>query len=254
MLTSKKPWNSTTKSKKVEPFIPSPSPQSTKKTRQSSNSAIAVASKPKPSPKPISNTPKPVTTQFKSKSQIIQEFTTLIETKNYNDGDLRSTLKKLRLLIYKHGIPNVQTRHGSLRSCIWKVLLNVYRIDSIEYISLLSKGPCPVYEKIDNDVFRTLATDKDFKSVVTNEMIARVLHAFVWKISSQPKSRLVNLTFSYVQGMNVLLAPFLYVMPELEAYGCFSNFILNHCPLYVQVPYYLIIAIIRRSPLWFKTS
>jgi cell cycle arrest protein BUB2 len=41
--------------------------------------------------------------------------------------------------------------------------------------------------------------------------------------------------FSYVQGMNVLLAPFLYVMPsELEAFHCFCRFIEVGCPTYVQ--------------------
>jgi hypothetical protein len=38
-----------------------------------------------------------------------------------------------------------------------------------------------------------------------------------------------------VQGMNVLAAPFLYTMPsELEAFFCFSKFIEESCPLYVQ--------------------
>jgi len=35
--------------------------------------------------------------------------------------------------------------------------------------------------------------------------------------------------------MNVLAAPFLYTMPsELEAFYCFSKFIEESCPLYVQ--------------------
>lgn len=42
-------------------------------------------------------------------------------------------------------------------------------------------------------------------------------------------------SFTYVQGMNVLAAPFLYTMPsELEAFYCFSNFIEVMCPSYVQ--------------------
>lgn len=41
--------------------------------------------------------------------------------------------------------------------------------------------------------------------------------------------------FKYVQGMNVLSAPFLFTMPsQLEAFQCFSTFIENGCPLYVQ--------------------
>ena len=37
----------------------------------------------------------------------------------------------------------------------------------------------------------------------------------------------------YVQGMNVLAAPFLYVMPELDAFTAFSALISKHCPRYV---------------------
>lgn len=38
----------------------------------------------------------------------------------------------------------------------------------------------------------------------------------------------------YVQGMNVLCAPLLYVMPwELEAFACFSALVEEHCPTYV---------------------
>jgi cell cycle arrest protein BUB2 len=44
-----------------------------------------------------------------------------------------------------------------------------------------------------------------------------------------------DLGFTYVQGMNVLAAPFLYTLPsELEAFYCFSKFIEVSCPLYVQ--------------------
>jgi cell cycle arrest protein BUB2 len=36
-------------------------------------------------------------------------------------------------------------------------------------------------------------------------------------------------------GMNVLAAPFLYVMPsEIEAYACFTSFLETCCPTYVQ--------------------
>lgn len=44
-----------------------------------------------------------------------------------------------------------------------------------------------------------------------------------------------HLGFTYVQGMNVLAAPFLYTMPsEVEAFFCFAKFIEESCPLYVQ--------------------
>lgn len=38
----------------------------------------------------------------------------------------------------------------------------------------------------------------------------------------------------YVQGMNVLLGPILFVMPELDAYRTFSCLMKSHCPRYAQ--------------------
>lgn len=53
--------------------------------------------------------------------------------------------------------------------------------------------------------------------------------------SSLDRQETQQLGFTYVQGMNVLAAPFLYTMPsELEAFFCFSKFIEESCPLYVQ--------------------
>jgi Rab-GTPase-TBC domain len=83
-------------------------------------------------------------------------------------------------------------------------------------------------------------------------MLVRLLDAFVWRNHGNPHphsiasdahlKRLIDrqessqqLGFTYVQGMNVLAAPFLYTMPsELEAFFCFSKFIEESCPLYVQ--------------------
>ena len=36
----------------------------------------------------------------------------------------------------------------------------------------------------------------------------------------------------YVQGMNVVCAVFLYVMPELDAFHCFEALIKQHCAAY----------------------
>lgn len=43
-----------------------------------------------------------------------------------------------------------------------------------------------------------------------------------------------GVSFTYVQGMNVLAAPFLYTMSEMEAFYSYSNFLKFCCPLYVQ--------------------
>ncbi|EGF83330.1 hypothetical protein BATDEDRAFT_8123, partial [Batrachochytrium dendrobatidis JAM81] len=121
-----------------------------------------------------------------------------------------------------------------LRGRVWKALMGIYRISALEYTTLVQRGSCSVAEKIQNDTFRTLMTDKSFQSRVSNDMLTRILSAFVWKAQDQPPSRLINMRFSYVQGMNVLAAPFLYVLPELDAFYAFNTFIHNSCPLYVQ--------------------
>lgn len=132
----------------------------------------------------------------------------------------------------------------SLRGRVWKSLLGVYRVSATEYLHLVSKGPCSVYSKIRNDTFRTLATNKKFKARVTDDILARILNAFVWKVEkyankslnfqSKAESNSSILNCTYVQGMNVLLAPFTYVMPEVDAFYAFATFIEQCCPLYVQ--------------------
>lgn len=81
-------------------------------------------------------------------------------------------------------------------------------------------------------------------------MLVRLLDAFVWRNHGSPllsppssiscplvtdREDSQRLGFTYVQGMNVLAAPFLYTMPsEVEAFFCFAKFIEESCPLYVQ--------------------
>jgi hypothetical protein len=82
-------------------------------------------------------------------------------------------------------------------------------------------------------LYSTLATDRGFKERVREDMLIRLLDAFVWK--NQDNAEEGRMAFGYVQGMNVLAAPFLYIMPsEIEAFYTFSKFIEQCCPLYVQ--------------------
>ncbi|ORY39587.1 TBC-domain-containing protein [Rhizoclosmatium globosum] len=149
---------------------------------------------------------------------------------------MRANLRTLRHLILTQGIPHSPTPlpPQDLRCRIWKLLLGVYKTSADEYVALVSKGPSPVFDKIKNDAFRTLMGDKGFGKVVEEGMLVRVLNAFAWRAKDYPTSRLINLQFSYVQGMNVLAAPFLYIMPELDAFYTFATFIHHTCPLYVQ--------------------
>ncbi|KAG8997514.1 hypothetical protein FRB94_007639 [Tulasnella sp. JGI-2019a] len=155
-----------------------------------------------------------------------------LSTKFRSQADVDDGIRKLRRLIIADGIPS--STDASLRPRIWKLLLGITgSLSSDVYISYVTKGPCAVREKIQNDTFRTLATDRGFKDKVSEDMLVRLLDAFVWR--SHERQDHSTLDFTYVQGMNVLAAPFLYTMPsEIEAFACFSKFIEVHCPLYVQ--------------------
>lgn len=129
------------------------------------------------------------------------------------------------------------------RSIVWKLLLDIPCLDIATYLSLVAKGKSPSHEKIRNDTFRTLATDQGFKERVKEEKLIRLLDAFVWKHfddeaagDGQAEAEAAGYyEFSYVQGMNVLAAPFLYAcQSEVEAFRCFARFIEYCCPLYVQ--------------------
>lgn len=119
--------------------------------------------------------------------------------------------------------------------------------------------------KIRNDTFRTLATDPLFKRRVTEASLIRLLNAVAWKLhdaqnAQEQSSRRRELDSNtptieeeptgattagpceggaksaiYVQGMNVLCAPFLYAArSEVEAFALFHYFITKECPGYIR--------------------
>ncbi|KAJ7497086.1 bub2 protein [Mycena latifolia] len=154
-----------------------------------------------------------------------------VSSKSRSSSDIDDGTKKLRRMILVDGIPSAAD--PTLRPRIWKILLRVNNLSSETFLRYVARGPCEVREKIRNDTFRTLATDRGFKERVREDMLIRLLDAFVWRNHDRQESH--QLGFTYVQGMNVLAAPFLYTMPsELEAFYCFSKFIEESCPLYVQ--------------------
>ncbi|KAL0076550.1 bub2 protein [Phycomyces blakesleeanus] len=137
-----------------------------------------------------------------------------------------------------------------LRGRVWKLLLLLPNVSASCYINIVHRGPSSVDTKIRNDTFRTMTTDTSFLEHVSEDMLIRVLNAFVWisrkgehtddtseeiqlrqyfqSLSSSSKE------LTYVQGMNILAAPFLMVMPEMEAFYSFSTFLWRWCPLYVH--------------------
>ncbi|KAJ3136988.1 hypothetical protein HK100_001115, partial [Physocladia obscura] len=188
-----------------------------------------------------------VTSKGVGRTDLQEQYERILASKNPTERVMRVTLKTLRSLILTQGIPNSTVgsisgggggicvaTNQSLRHRIWKLLVGVYKTSADEYVGLVGKGASDVFDKIKNDAFRTLHGDVSFGKVVDEAMIIRVLNGFAWRAKNYPTSRLINLQFSYVQGMNVLVAPFLYVMPELDAFYSFTTFIHHTCPLYVQ--------------------
>lgn len=158
------------------------------------------------------------------------------------------------------------------RVYLWLILLNVAPVPTDDYLALVHRGGSPAYAKIRNDTFRTLATDPLFKRRVTEASLIRLLNAVAWKLhdsKAKPRSRpsssrrlememlvntppsikeepeledpgsvpspAVNDSAIYVQGMNVLCAPFLYAArSEVEAFALFHYFVTKECPGYIR--------------------
>ncbi|KAI0028373.1 TBC-domain-containing protein [Vararia minispora EC-137] len=165
-------------------------------------------------------------------AQVAHSFNKILaQPAKRSSRDVDESVKKLRRLILIEGIPSVAD--GTLRHRIWKIFLRVADLPVETFLDYVARGPCEVREKIRNDTFRTLATDRGFTDRVKEDMLIRLLDAFVWR--NHDRQEYNQPCFTYVQGMNVLAAPFLYTMPsELEAFFCFAKFIEEVCPTYVQ--------------------
>jgi len=160
------------------------------------------------------------------------------------DGQ-RSSLRKLKRLVVLRGIPDEkrisavrkyrqrnERKSHRLRGHIWKALLGVGRVDSNRYLKYVKMGEHPEYgEKIRNDAFRTFQNDQRFAARVPETKLLRVLNAFVHAHSTENEEE--RLSFAYVQGMNALCGPLLYVLPELDAFYCFEVLVTQLVPGYV---------------------
>ncbi|GAB9464381.1 hypothetical protein Gpo141_00001811 [Globisporangium polare] len=130
----------------------------------------------------------------------------------------------------------------SLRGRIWKVFLGVdTTVNKEMYTELVGRGASYCDGDIRNDTFRTFRGDPAFAQRVPEEKLARLLNVFINELgahstSQHSEARIGNDNpeyIRYVQGMNVLCAPLLYVMPEADAYYTFCQLIVKHCPHYM---------------------
>jgi cell cycle arrest protein BUB2 len=102
------------------------------------------------------------------------------------------------------------------------VVFDVYPVSYTSYTSYTSQQVQPrLFDtKIRDDSFRTFKGESLFWARTTEDAVIRVLNALA-------------VDFGYVQGMNVLLGPFLYTMPEVDAYYCMKALLQSHIPRYV---------------------
>ena len=187
-------------------------------------------------------------------------------------SNVSASLRNLRYLILEDGIDADSDGMSPLRIYIWLILLDAPPLSTDEYIAVVRRGPSPAYSKIRNDTFRTLATDPLFKRRVSEASLIRLLNAVAWTLhdakhstslasnSRTPRSHTASETGSpqhasrinqhstspsrldgdsglsvYVQGMNVLAAPFLYcARSETQAYTACHLFLTVHIPGYLR--------------------
>ncbi|KAJ1943880.1 CDC16 protein [Linderina macrospora] len=137
------------------------------------------------------------------------------------------SMRDVRVLVVSNGGLPAADRRGRRR--LWLAMLEVRGTGVDGYERALALCPSACAGKINNDAFRTLAGDDEFRKAVATESVVRVLNALL----SAP-DRSASDPPRYVQGMNTLLAPFLYVMDESAAFYAFRQFLRNECPLYAR--------------------
>lgn len=160
----------------------------------------------------------------------------IINRKHRDIKSAENSLLLLRQTLLTNSCP------AELRGKLWKLLLRVNQISASTYINLVELGPSSHDEKIRHDTFRTMTTDNNYLEHVSEDMLIRLLNAFVWTSDELRSDNFIHQRYSnhssssltYVQGMNVLAAPFLMTMNEMDAFFSFSTFIYKWCPLYVQ--------------------
>ncbi|KAH7328392.1 putative mitotic check point protein [Stachybotrys elegans] len=176
-----------------------------------------------------------------------------------NDGDFLGALESARWKVIDEGIKSAEDGMSTLRIYVWLVLLDAPIMPTDDYLALIHRGASPAYAKIRNDTFRTLTTDPLFRRRVSEASLIRLLNAIAWKLhdaneeqrpperprssrSLRPRQSFTGSVSSvgpepgvYVQGMNVLAAPFLYAArSEAEAFVAFHSLLTRECPAYIR--------------------
>ncbi|ETN43276.1 uncharacterized protein HMPREF1541_02435 [Cyphellophora europaea CBS 101466] len=142
----------------------------------------------------------------------------------------------LRSSILSSGVTATKEGMSDYRIYLWLALLNIGPFPTEEYLALIHRGQSPAYNKIQQDVFRTLATDALFQRRVTNASLTRVLNATAWRVHDEQNTTSASIKQTlYVQGVNVLSAPLLYASrSEAQAYSLLTCLLTQHVPTYIS--------------------
>lgn len=105
---------------------------------------------------------------------------------------------------------------------VWTVYFGPKRMDFDSQDSFHSLRKTKYAEKIENDVFRTLKTSEEFDLQGQISRMTMILNQIAVK-------------YGYVQGMNVMLAPFVHLFEDdLDAYQYFNFFVSKICPSFIS--------------------
>ena len=152
-------------------------------------------------------------------------------------ADLPEHLNALKLHVMNEGIPANSDGSSKLRPLIWSILLGVEPMAVDDYLALLEKGASPGYQKIRNDTFRTLANDTLFKARVNEPSLIRLLNSYSWHATDNATRQETRdyRDVAYVQGMNILAAPFLYsAQSEVQAFAMYRCWVDSCLPTYTR--------------------
>ncbi|GKT23679.1 hypothetical protein ADUPG1_012497 [Aduncisulcus paluster] len=162
--------------------------------------------------------------------EIISSFMKVLEVPpSISDEEKKERLIQLKTLVLHHGIPDytIKDSETPLRQIVWKCLLRTGNGDIQKYLSLVKRGKSSLHDKIKRDTDRTFKSNRVFEEKVPEDKLIRLLNAYVhYKEENDLPGA------SYVQGMNVVAAPLLFVLPEHDAFFAFVRIVTKHCPTY----------------------
>jgi len=167
--------------------------------------------------------------------ELRRKYEDLISYGNAHPEQNKENLYKLKKLILLEGLPTEseeeeKARIGgsphSLRGTVWKILLNIKHVNAERYIKLVNQGASArCYQQIRKDIGRTFMNDLNFAASVPQDRLSRCLNAFANSCAEHSSTS----SLGYIQGMNALCGTFLYVLPEVDAFYCFSTLATEHC-------------------------